>query len=467
MARTHISEPFVADWHCETGSSATSADRAEQQPAAKRGKGFVIPAMLTALFLFLQMFDYHALGMSAITPDRIIFLILCVSFILALRKGLVRISKSRLEWCMLAFAILCIISYIVTNPDAGTGRYKWLATLFNLIVSPFGIYLIAKNSRYNFKNTLWLLKAIVCIGVYLAFTATFEHFHINSLVFPKYIVDPHVGIQFGRARGPMVGSNPMGEWLVLVYLATCLVMPYSRTFVKCLLYGLQMLVVVGVYFTLTRGVWVSFAIAAVLGATLGGKFGTQSRIILLLVFAAFFSGVFSKFSFSGETLFSRRQNTIAYRLSNNKTTFNMGMANFLTGVGYGNFKSNWAKYFGNDARELTKDLTDGNHNTYLGLFADLGFPGVALYVTLFGFVLGECIRIRKLLNRGFQFERGVALSALAMVAITLWEGVSGDNRFNPTLNTITFLLVGITASMSSMALIARRSNPTAPRVEQS
>jgi O-antigen ligase len=462
MAHTHISEPSIEDRLRETGSSEVSADRIEQQPTAKRERGFMIPATLTALFLFLQMFDYHALGMSAVTPDRIIFLILIVGIVSALLKGQVRISKSGLEWCMLAFAILCIISYIVTNPDAGTGRYKWLATLFNLIVSPFGIYLIAKNGRYNFKNTLWLLKAIVCIGVYLAFTAAFEHFHINALVFPKYIIDPRVGIQFGRARGPMVGSNPMGEWLVFVYLATCLVMPYSRTIVKYLLYGLLMLLVIGVYFTLTRGVWVSFAIAAVLSATLGGKFGKQSRIILLLVFAAFFSGVGSKFSLGGETLFSRRQNTIDYRLSNNKTTFNMGMANFFTGVGYGNFKSNWAKYFGSDARELTKDLTDGNHNTYLGLFADLGFPGVALYVTLFGFVLRECIRSRKLLNRDLHFERGVALSALAMVAITLWEGMSGDNRFNPTLNTITFLLVGITASMSRMALIARRKESKSP-----
>jgi O-antigen ligase len=466
MAHTHISDPSVADRCCETRSSATSAERTEKQPTAKRAKEFVIPATMTALFLLLQMFDYHALGMSAVTPDRIVFFIICVSFIAALRKGQVRISKSGLEWCMLAFAILCIMSYLVTNPDAGTGRYKWLATLFNLIVSPFGMYLIAKNSRYDFKNSLWLLRAIVCIGVYLAFTASFEHFHVNALVFPKYIVDPHVGIQFGRARGPMVGSNPMGEWLVLVYLVTCLVMQYSGKFVKCLLYGLLILVVVGLYFTLTRGVWVSFAIAAVLAAAIGGKFGMQSRIIMLLIFAGFFSGVGSKFSFSGETLFSKRQNTIDYRLSNNKTTFNMGMANFFTGVGYGNFKSNWAKYFGSDARELTRDLTDGNHNTYLGLFADLGFPGVALYVMLFGFILKDCIRIRKSLSRGLQFERGLALSALALVAITLWEGISGDNRFNPTLNTITFLFVGITASMSRMPFRVRRKNPSVPVGEQ-
>lgn len=348
---------------------------------------------------------------------------------------------------MLAFATLCIASYIATNPDAGTGKYKWLATLFNVIVSPFGIYLVARNSRYNFKNTLWLLRGIVCIGIYLALTACFEHFHINALVFPKYIVDPQVGIQYGRARGPMVGSNPMGEWLVLVYLATCTIMPYSKTFTKYLLCGLLMLVVIGIYSTLTRGVWVSFAIAAFLAASFGGKFGVQSRIIFVLLFVAFFLGVGSKFSFEGQTLFSRRQNTIDYRLSNDETTFRMGMANFFTGVGYGNFKANWSKYFTSAARGLTKDLSDGNHNTYLGLFADLGFLGPMLYITLFGLVVERCIHVRTSLGRHCPFEAAVCLTALALVAITLWEGVSGDNRFDPTLNTITFLFVGITASI--------------------
>jgi O-antigen ligase len=453
---TTSSDACIADWIRDSRGRVKHPP--SKQSGGEQAKTFLFPAALGALFLFLQMFDYHALGMSAMTPDRIVFLLICTYFFFALGKKRLVISKSWPEWSMLAFSILCITSYIVTNPDAGTDRLKWLATLFNIIVCPFGIYLVAKNSKYDFKNTLWLLRAIVCIGSYLALTASFEHFHVNFLIFPRYIVDPHVGIQFGRARGPMVGSNPMGEWLVFVYLAACLILPFSKALWKYLLYVLLMLVTVGVYFTLTRGVWVSFAIAIMLAASLGGKYGSQSRIIIVLVAVAFFSGVGSKFSFEGDTLFSKRQNTIDYRLSNNKTTFNMGMANFLTGVGYGNFKANWRKYFDSDARELTKDLTDGNHNTYLGLFADLGFPGVALYVTLLGLVIRECIQARERMNRSHGFERSAALSALAMVLITMWEGMSGDNRFNPTLNTITFLLVGMAASMRHALARANGNN---------
>ena len=409
-----------------------------------------LPSVLFALFLLSQLFDYHALKLSTVTPDKILFCFIFLLFAYSALTGRLRsISMSGTEVCMLLFAILCVVSYCITNPDAGLDHYKWLTTLFNVIVFPFGLYLFAKKTRYSTGKTIWLLRAIVCIGIYLAFTASFEHFRINALVFPTYIIDPHVGIQYGRARGPMVGSNPMGEWLVVVYMAICLVIPFAGKVTKVLLYGLILLVTAGVYFTLTRGVWLSFAIVVILTATRGGKFGTQSRLIMILVLAAFVAGVGSKFSLGGETLFSRRQNTVDYRLSNNKTTFNMGMANFVTGVGYGNFSKTWRKYFGSKEQELTKDLTDGNHNTYLGLFADLGFPGVALYVTMFGYLLKECVGVRKSLNSSFQFERNMALSGIGLLAIALWEAMSGDLRFNPTLNSVTFLFVGITASMKT------------------
>ncbi len=461
MVHPNISERSAADAIYDSRSSESPVLSVEPPATLRRtAKAMRLPAALMALFLFSQLFDYHALGLSTVTPDKVLFLVLSLLFgYAALTHQLRPIPWSGTEVCMLLFAILCTLSYLVTNPDAGGEHLKWLTTLFNLIWYPFGVYLFAKKTRYNTAQTVWLMRAIVAIGVYLAFTASFEHYNISALVFPKYILDPHVGIQFGRARGPMVGSNPMGEWLVVVYLATCLIMPFAKIFSKVLLYGLLLLITMGVYFTLTRGAWLSFAAVVLLTATLGGKFGTQSRLIMLVVLVAFFAGAGSKFSYNGATLFSRRQNTIDYRLSNNETTFNMGMANPLTGVGYGSFSSNWEKYFGNKEQELTRDLTDGNHNTYLGLFADMGIPGIALYVTLFGFILAECIRIRRALDPGAQFERNLALSGIGLVTVLLWEAMSGDLRFNPTLNTVTFLFVGITASMRYTSLVKKRVSP--------
>lgn len=438
----------------DEGSPAIPVER-----TSKAARLLPLPAGLLVFFLFAQLFHYQALGFSTITPDKVLFcLLMLVLASAATSKRLRPASWSKIETCMLLFTILCGVSYCITNPDAHAEHLKWLTTLFNLIVYPFGVYWLAKRTRYDARKTRVLLWGIVCIGVYLALTASFEHFGRNSLIFPSYIADRHVGIQFGRARGPMVGSNPMGEWLILVYLAVCLVMPFARTLMKILLYALILLVTMGIYFTLTRGVWLSFAAVLLLTAMIGGsKFRTQSRLIIAVVLVAFFVGVGSKFSFSGETLFSRRQNTIDYRLENNVTTFRMGMDNFLTGVGYGSFFSNWQKYFDDTQKMEIKDLTDGNHNTYLGLFADLGFPGVALYVTVLVFLLRECIRIRKSLSSSDQFERHVALTSIGLFVVLFMEAMEGDMRFNPTLNTMTFLLAGITASLRSTALRLRKN----------
>ncbi|MFZ0771038.1 MAG: O-antigen ligase family protein [Candidatus Sulfotelmatobacter sp.] len=419
----------------------------------------LLPAGLIASFLFFQMFDYHALHwFTSVTPDRICFALLCLSSAAAAQKGKLRFSWTGIEICMVLFALLCTVSYCVTNPDGGSDQFKWLTTLFNLIVFPFGLYLFAKGSRYSPAKTVWLLRAMVAIGVYLAFTASFEHFGRDALVWPSYIVNPHVGIQFGRSRGPMVGSNPMGEWLVVVYLAICLIMPFARKFSKVLLWGLILLVTMGIYFTLTRGPWICFATMLLLTAAFGGKFGIQSRLAILLVVLAYFAGAGSKFSFHQATLFSKRQNTIEYRISNNLTTYHMGMANPLTGVGYGNFMPMWSRYFDGKAEELTKDLTDGNHNTYLGLFADMGFPGVLLYAILFGYLLRECFRVWRSFGPENQFEKNFALCSLGLVLMSIIEAMSGDLRFNPTLNSLTFLFVGITASTKSWRKM-QRSRP--------
>jgi len=451
-----ISKTSPAEWANASRRSGASVLCPERVPTSPASKERLLPSTLIALFLFSQLFYYHAFNLYTVTPDKLLFgiiLLLCARG--AVTHRLRSTSFSGPEVCMLLFAILCTVSYVITRPDAGSIRYKWLTTLFNFIVYPFAIYLFAKRTRYNAAQTLWLLRAIVCIGIYLAFTASFEHFGINALVFPKYIVDPHVGIQFGRARGPLVGSNPMGEWLILVYLAACLVIPFTSRLSRLALQCLSVLITMGIYFTFTRGVWLSFAAVLLLTAIQRGKFGAQSRLMIVVLIVAFFAGVCSKLSFQRETLFSRRQNTIDYRIANNITTFNMGMAHFLTGVGYGSFLQSWKNYFSTNQKELARDLTDGNHNTYLGLFADLGFPGIALYTALFGYLLRECMRIRRLLGPGAQFEKRLALSSIALLIVVIMEAMESDLRFNPTLNTTTFLLVGITASIQPKGLSTR------------
>jgi len=424
-----------------------------------------LPAGLISALLFFQLFDYHLLELVhlpnvlvTITPDRLVFLLIASVFVWSFANGRVRSSSfGVIEACMLMFAVLCTVSWFITGPDASLQRFKWLTTLFNFVYLPFALYLIAKNTSYYRAKATVVLRAIVAIGVYLSLTAVFEHYGLNTLIWPKYIVDPTVGIQWGRSRGPFLGSNPMGEWLIVVFLATCLLMQSARMPSTLFLQALVPLTVVGIYFTDTRGVWLSFAAVLVIASVRRGRFGIQSRLVVFLILIAFVVGIGSKFSLHESTLFTRRQNTIDYRISNNQTTINMGLANFVTGVGYGNFGATWHEYFGDEERQLTNDLTDGNHNTYLGLFAELGFPGMFLYLALLAGLARECLTVRRHLGPKDDFERHFSISALGVMTISMIEGLFGDLRFDSTLNTLLFLFLGITASIRHAARSERTS----------
>ncbi len=153
MAHANISGLPQADWAGEVKTSRADALRVEPRPGPSRAR--TLPATLIALFLFSQLFDYHALHLSTVTPDKFFFFLIVVLFAnAALTHRLRSIPWSGTELSMALFAILCTVSYLITNPDAAGLHYKWLTTLLNLIVFPFGLYLFAKRTRYNTAKTL-------------------------------------------------------------------------------------------------------------------------------------------------------------------------------------------------------------------------------------------------------------------------------------------------------------------------
>jgi len=392
-----------------------------------------------------------------VTPDRFILVLLFLVFGSRFLSGRFRRrSTGRVEvYIMALFAVLCTVSWLTTGRDWGTERYRWVATLFNLIYFPFGIYLITKNTEYNRLSALSLLRVIVGIGSYLALTGIGEHFNLNWLVWPKYILDPGVGIQFGRVRGPLASSVGMGEWLIVTFIGASLLIERGSSYSKWYLRGLIGLAVINIYFTDTRGVWLSFAAVVVIGVSCGGRLAARSLGVVLIVLLAFLIGVGSKFSAGQTTLFSKRQETVNYRLANYQTAYKMGMNNLLTGVGYGSFVNEWRKYFGPEESKLITELTDGNHNTYLGLFAETGIFGLLLYISLLLCLAGKCISAWRRHRQPEQdFERDFSVLSLGLVAVTMIEAVFGDQRFDPTLNVILLLFVGIVASMKVPGMMA-------------
>ena len=414
-----------------------------------------LPVGVFSALLVAQLFDYEVLGLDryfrlliAITPDRIFMLALfAVLFTGIVTRRLRPIAFGRVEWCMLLLGLVCTASWYSVGRDFSSHTFRWLTTLVTLIYLPFGVWLVAKNASYDGLRTRKVLLTITSVGVYLGITAFAEQYQIRELVWPSYILDPRAGIQFGRVRGPFVSAVAMGEWLIVVFVSGCLLLKGGSTTVGQLgLRLLTLIAVAGIYFTSQRSVWLSFVIVMLLVVTSRRQFAKWPRLIVAAVALMFVLGIGSRFSIYETTLFSRRQNTVDYRLANYMTAFKMGRDNPVFGVGYGNFDRRWRTYFDARSEELTRELTDGNHNTYLGLFAETGVIGLALYVGLWLATLWECILARRVLRGGAEFEANFALVALCLVCVAMFEAFFSDMRFDPTFNTLVFLFAGIAAS---------------------
>ncbi len=128
------------------------------------------------------------------------------------------------------------------------------------------------------RNTL--LIGLVAIGLYLGATGVFEGLHVWRLVFPSYIANPNLGIQWGRARGPFLESTGDGFCILCGMVAAAIALTSWRSqWARLACYLTIVLGGAALFFTLTRSVW----IGGFLGIVAAMLLARQTRRILVPV----------------------------------------------------------------------------------------------------------------------------------------------------------------------------------------
>jgi O-antigen ligase len=365
-------------------------------------------------------------------------------------------ALTKVGWYMLLFALICTVSSFVD----GAGS-RVLDRLFDFNYTPFVLFILAKSIPHSRKKLEFLSCVFLAVGAYLAINGLFERFGPHALVWPKYILDPSVGIQFERTRGSFVSSEALGQALAVTFLFYALYVTRLKGIKLCWAYLMILVTSVVVYTTNQRAAWISYALCLVVLAITKTEMKRVSRVIVGVALLGFLSGVGSHFSFWETTMFSRRQNTVDYRKVNTVTSIAMGMANPIFGVGFGNYRSVWPKYFryieGSDVRELD----DGNHNTFLGLFAETGIIGITTYLIMFYYMFWVGLRVYR---TGERFEREFALVFLLVMMVFIFGGNFSDYRSERFLNSTLFLLFGTLAAIETRVQAphtSRLGNPAA------
>lgn len=373
--------------------------------------------------------------------DRVIFLILVFYYFIYRKKYKDPPKQTREEFVLLLLAAWCLLSILFISGVADAYNYKRnLSSLFNFVVAPVFTFAFIRFWNPKKEDLKKIVLSLLIVGVYLSITGIAEHFRLNAFVFPKYIMDPHVGIHFGRSRGPFVQAVTMGTVLIFS-LAALLYYSLQYKSGKLLLIGLPMLTTI--YFTYTRSNWVMLAALLFVLSLTHERLRKISVAMVLAIIIIYSSGVFSKFSMHSTTLFANRQNPIYDRLNIMYATLRMINEKALIGHGYGNFGYYVDDYFVFREDIPLRGMGEGNHNVFLGLAAETGIIGGVLYFLFIAFGAKTSFEVLKLKGADTEFKKIWGGLTLGLLFGFFMSSQFYDPRWFQIVNVYTALFIAV------------------------
>jgi len=328
---------------------------------------FLFLGALTAMLLRHPDVGFYAI-------DRVAFVLLLIA--VAGRAVLLRQNLfvfERATWPMLGLTLLALASVAGQTFD----QEAW-SLLASKVVVPFAMFHIA---GLIFTNETRLRHfEIFCLVVlaYLTFTAIAFLSGANALIFPRFILNPDVGIHADRARGPLLQAVANGvslSVLGLVALHSYMRGKMCRTGLAVLLAGVP----IAILATLTRAVWFSFTCALLAIAFLFWRPRSPQLFLAIPIIAAAALALL----FSSEQLRStlndrlNEEGPVEFRQAVYAGAWDMFLERPLTGWGFHRMPDELPRHV---TGYLEKILYP--HNTYLELLAEQGAVGFGLYAWL-------------------------------------------------------------------------------------
>lgn len=349
-------------------------------------------ALGTAVLLCTCVFGYEwlhfDLGPLPLTLDRCLLCLLVMAW--AVQWGLGRLPRrpwSRTEWLLAAFVLLLAVSTFSTDWQATGIGASPLWRLVGGYLVPAVLFLAARQAPLDERATRRLLWCVAAFGVYLALTALAELAGQWSLVFPRYIANPRLGLHFGRARGPMLHSVSLGLYLCAALAAAVVLALRGGRWTRLAAAAALPLFAAGLYGTYTRSVWLGAALAlfVILGLALHGRI----RVAVLGSMISFaLLGALSKLDSlvnlerEGSTTLSRL--SAGMRASFAYVSWQMFLDRPLLGCGFGQFPRAKLPYLSDRRTDLHLESIRGyvHHNTFLSLLVETGLLGLTLFLAL-------------------------------------------------------------------------------------
>jgi O-antigen ligase len=347
-----------------------------------------------------------------------------------------------IEILLLAHAAYILI--LISLGDRST-IHEWTMS----IMIPYAGFVLAKNiitGRGKIRSLLWMLFGL---STYYNLTAVAEKYDIAWLVWPKYIMTADVGF-IGRSLGPFLQAPLFGTVIGLLlpvhlyFLGTV-----NRGWVRIVLFGNLLLGLAGLYFTYTRGSWITGVVALIVTVVLNRRAYARYLIPIAAVapiIAIGFLGL-AQDKFMKERV--ENEDTIGSRFGTAVTALRMWRDHPLFGVGYFEYRNVRDHYIqpvevpGLPTIRFSQFRNNAIHDIYLGPLAETGLLGTGLQMAIYVFIFRRFVRKRRESGEDSDFREYVLPVFGGLMSGYMIGGLAIDYRFFSIVGMLFLVAAGV------------------------
>lgn len=408
--------------------------------------------LIALLLVFVSSFARNAqksiIPVEALTPA-FYAMVLALALAVAQRaKALPRLGA--VEWLMTVFVVWNVVSmwlpheYDAIDPVTGASVDVW-RWIFSGVLLPLVTYVVAKAVLDDERGVRWVLWTTVAMAAYSAWVSIMQFHGPKWAVWPKYIVDsPNWK---GRANG--IFNQPVVNGMILVVgFVVCLFLasrPGTTRWPRWGLWALAAACAYSVYLTHTRAALLALVAVVGLGAVFAvgwRRAFVVSGILGLAGVAANASTFFSSDRSAGGVGSS---NEVYDRLNIIATSLRAIGEHPFFGIGIGRFQvyNTWEHVSWAQEYDWNRGFGLVSHENELGIGAELGIPGLLLWVAILVTVFWALWRAMHELPKDAFLGAPLALvGAMAMVVLVV-NGVTVDLRILDFASMMPFLYAGM------------------------
>lgn len=326
--------------------------------------------------------------------------------------------------------------------------------LTQCVVIPYFAYFIGKNIITDYKSIRIVLLMMLLLVMYYTITSIAEKFHVNWLIWPKYILTETTEFK-NRSVGPLRQAAVFGTIIgMLLPVHMYFIVTTKRWPLKLFLLTSLGLGFAGLYFTYTRGSWLA-GIAALATISVISPTRYLKTLLPVLIIAPVIGIVFlgmGQDKFMQERM--ENENTLGSRMATAVTTMRIFRDHPLLGIGFFQYRNVLDEYVqpvdipGWETIRFVQFRHNPIHDIYLGPLAENGILGALLQASIYFVILRSFLRkYRKRQPPPGLAEDPIVVYVFPVLAALmvgyLIGGLAFDYRYFAVVDTFFYLCAGI------------------------